>query len=56
MIKGKIDAVVLVAVMLAYTGVALADTPKVTVSVPEHISGSFEATIEVEDQSQLRAV
>ncbi|MHC1596302.1 MAG: cohesin domain-containing protein [Candidatus Syntropharchaeales archaeon] len=63
MIKGKIDAVVLVAVMLlapvAYAGmmgsVAATNIPTVTVSVPEYISGSFEATIEVEDVSNLNS-
>ncbi|MHC1566065.1 MAG: cohesin domain-containing protein [Candidatus Syntropharchaeales archaeon] len=63
MIKGKIDAVVLVAVMLlapvAYAGmmgsVAATNIPTVTVSVPEYISGGFEATIEVEDVSNLNS-
>ncbi|MCW7076192.1 MAG: cohesin domain-containing protein [Candidatus Syntrophoarchaeum sp.] len=63
MIKGKIDAVVLVAVMLlapvAYAGmmgsVTATNIPTVTVSVPEYISGSFEATIEVEDVSNLNS-
>jgi hypothetical protein len=63
MIKGKISVVMLVAFLLlasiAYTGmvgnVAATDPVTVTVSVPKHVSGSFEATIEVEDVSNLNA-
>ena len=63
MIKGKISVVMLVAFLLlasiAYTGmagsVAATDPITVTVSVPEDVSGSFEATIKVEDVSNLNS-
>ncbi len=63
MIKGQISVVMLVGFLLlasvAYTGmmgsVAATDPATVTVSVPEDVSGSFEATIEVEDVSNLNS-